>query len=358
MTDRVSVVVAASMDAVLRDMLSFTAVAGAPRTGVLRQDLDPVAGTLRRLISDAGGVVEDVTLPLEHTCLGCAVREDSLPTLAAMAASGRWDRIMVCLPVSAATPPLARPLADPAVAADLGTELIGVVTVVDAERVPDDLFGQDMLRDRSLHLSDDDGRSVGEALAAQLRHVDLVITAGTHGQGDVVIEHVRGAGTHRAELYSLDATRLFTRRHDGARAEARIDPRLTRPTTARDSDGVWTLDLESPRPMHPERFVEGLERLMAGSTCSRGRFFLPTRPELAGEWEGVGSQLSIGAAGPWQGQRPTTRLVFTGTTDVRAELTRAFSELLMTEVEAARAERWIGQDDGLDPWLGQRRFAA
>src|SRR5262249_4914116 len=108
----IPVVILSTTDPVLRDLVEFSAVTGLPRTAVLRQDLDPTAGTLRRVISDEYGIAEQDVLPLAHTCLGCAIREDTLPTLARMTAADRWERVLVSLPLTAETAPLSRPLTD------------------------------------------------------------------------------------------------------------------------------------------------------------------------------------------------------------------------------------------------------
>jgi hypothetical protein len=56
---------------------------------VVRHDIDAGAGTLRRVVVDAYGLVEDETVPLEHACPSCAVREDALPAIARLAEDGR-----------------------------------------------------------------------------------------------------------------------------------------------------------------------------------------------------------------------------------------------------------------------------
>ena len=77
----VPVTMLSSIDSVLRDTAVFSVVTDLPGTGVLRQDLDPTAGTLHRVISDVTGIVQDETIPMDHTCLGCAVRADLLRAL-------------------------------------------------------------------------------------------------------------------------------------------------------------------------------------------------------------------------------------------------------------------------------------
>lgn len=241
-------VVLSSIDEVLRDTAIFSALTGAPRTGVLRQDLDPDLGVLHRVISDETGVAEDEHEPLEHTCLGCTIREDSLPSLERMAASGRWDRILVALPVAAPTLPLARPLADAQIAADIGVTLSAVVTAVDVDTLQDNVFGLDLLAERGMALAEEDRRTVGEAVSAQLRHADLVLTTGGSATGMTLVDHLRGVGSHRGDLFGLSTAELFAARYFHPEAEARLDPCQVRPTDTPDANGVWTLDLSSTPP--------------------------------------------------------------------------------------------------------------
>lgn len=357
MSEPIPVVILSSMDEILRDTSIFSAVTGAPRTGVLRQDLDPVRGVLHRVISDETGIAEDETIPLEHTCLGCAIREDSLPSLERMVASGRWDRILIALPVAAPTPPLARPLAEVQIADEIGVRLMTVATVVDVDDLQENVFGFDQLGDRGLALADEDRRTVGEAVSAQIRHADLLLTTGDSASGITLADHLRGSGSDRTDLLSLSTADLFSRRYFHAEAESRIDPCQVRPSGTPDDNGVWTLDLTSNRPIHPGRFMDHLDALAGGPVCSRGRFYLPSRPRTVGEWDGVAGQLSIGDAGSWPCRDRSTRLVFTGIGDIRSQLVKTFNSILMTDPEISAAGVWSRRDDGFDEWLGQRRIA-
>ena len=73
----IPVVILSTVDPVLREAALLSLLTDLPGTAVLRQDLDPENGTLRRVVSDADGIHEDVTRLLDHACLGCAIREDS-----------------------------------------------------------------------------------------------------------------------------------------------------------------------------------------------------------------------------------------------------------------------------------------
>lgn len=349
----IPVVVLATVDPVLRDSALFSLLTDQPGTGVVREDLDADAGTLRRVVGDENGFVEDVTRPADHGCPGCILREDALPAVEAMVDSGRWQRIVLALPVSAATVPAARPLADPCARRRLGIDLAGVVGVVDVDRAEDDLMGDERVGDRGVALAAGDRRSVGEALAAQITHADLVLTTGTSPVGLTLVDHLRGRRSARADLFDTRVRELFAARHSVRHAAARLDPRTLAPPEVPDAHGVWTLDLTSGRPVHPERFLRLLPDLAGGRVRTRGRFRVPTRPGRLGVLDGTGGHLSIGDAGP-PGTAVGTRLVVTGTGDDREQRHRAFGEMLLTGAELAGADDWAAVEDGLDDWLGPR----
>ena len=354
----IPVTVLSSIDPVLREVTAFGAVVDHPGTVVVLQDLDPAAGTLRRVVSDITGVIEDETIALQHVCLGCAIREDSLPYLELIAGSGRWEQILWGLPVSAGAAPLTTAIHRSG--QDVGVRLAGLVTVVDLDTVVEDVFGDALLDDRRLALADDDRRSVGEALVTQLRHADLVTCHGAEtlrGTGRSVVEHLRGSGS--AAVTADDRVDLFAARYHPAVSEGRLDPLQVARAAVADSDAVWSLDLHSPRPFHPERLMDVIETLGAADLCSRGRFALPGRPGAVYGWDGAGGQLSIGDT-ELRAARDSTRLVYTGIGDHgrREQLTRTFRRALLTDTEFRTVDRFFGRDDGFDPWLGEYRISA
>jgi G3E family GTPase len=219
--------------------------------------------------------------------------------------------------------------------------------------VEHDLMGGDLVGHRGLALASGDRRSIGEATAAQLAHADLVLTIGSSPVGVTLIDHLRGQRSARADLFDTRARELFVARHSARHAATRLDPRALMPPAVPDAHGVWTLDLRSVRPVHPERFRRGLTDLAGGRVRTRGRFHLPTRPGRLGVVDGTGGHLSIGDAG-LPGAPVSTRLMVTGIGDGRAQRQRAFGEMLLTGAELAGGDDWATMDDGLDEWLGPR----
>ena len=349
----IPVVVLATVDPVLRDAAVFSLLTDLPGTGFVRQDLDPRTGTVRRVVGDENGLVDDVTVLAERGCPGCVLRENVLPAMEAMVEAGRWSRIVMALPVSAAMAPAVGPLAEPTVRRRLGIELASVVGVVDVDRVESDLMGGDVLADRDLRLTAGDGRAVGEALADHLAQADVVLTTGSDPAGFTLTDHLRGRRSGRRDLFGTNARELFNARHSVGHAAARRDPYWLSRSATPDAHGVWTLDLMSERPVHPDRFRQRLPDLAGGRVRTRGRFRLPTRPDRLGVVDGTGGHLSIGDAG-----RPaaplTTRMVITGVGAGGERRRQAFADALLTDRELESGRDWSLVDDGLDDWLGVR----
>lgn len=363
MLRRLPLVVLSTAAPVLRDSVVAGTVMDSPRTVVLRHDIvdDGDAGAIRRVVLDTHGVVEDVLVPLEHACVSCAVREDAVPMLRRLADDGRWTSLVLGLPVSAESLPAARALhAEMHRSGDLAMlRLSSVVTAVDVDTFEDDLLGGDLLVERDLALAEDDRRGVGEALAAQVEHADVVLVAGDPARRPVgadLLEHLRAADSRRVDgLHRLALDETLRLRYDPHAAERRTDPlrapRRRRPTV----NGVWTMDLHTDRPFHPERLLDRIQDLGSGRTRSRGVFWVPTRPDSVCVWDGVGGQLRIGELGPWGAHRPGTRLTFTGIGSGAPSLRKAFTDVVLSDEEHHRGlAAWLGRTDVLAPWLGDR----
>lgn len=407
--------VLATIDPVLRDTAVFGLVTDSPRAVALRHDIHAEDGTLRRLVVDATGVVEDTLVDLEHACLSCAVREDAIPTLHELAHDGRWDEVLLALPVSAEPLPVVRALdaaACPGGVLD-GLRLATVLTVVDLAAVETDLLDDDLLAERGLALTPTDHRSVGEVLAAQVEHADLVVTTGAPPAPDLaaspataatlgspgssvppstpddatsprghaavhaawdrrrasartgsgLVDRLRADASTRVDgLERLRFADLSAASHDATVAERRAHPLGVRAAVGQDdATGTWTLELASDLPFDPERLLHQVRRLGTGRLRSRGVFWVPNRPDSMCAWDGAGGQLSIGAVGTWDDTAPRTRLVVTGAADSaddRAGLVAAFDEILATREEVADGGlRWLGREDVLAPWLGERSDA-
>jgi len=330
-----------------------------PTAVSVRHHIDPVSQVLTRTVSDAGGVLERAETRLEHVCVGCALREDILPTLERLARTGRWSAIVAGLPTATEADQLVHVLAhDRRLARHL--RLTGVVAAVGSGAVGD-LLGEDLLLERGVQTDPDDERGVGEVACSQVELADVVVLdEDPHpGSVDLVRALARPDATVVVGTHLLDPVTLVAGRRNHSLADAWRLPQAQTVVPSVTSDGVWRVDLCSPRPFHPDRLLDQVERLGAGAHRSRGAFWVPTRPgDLLG-WSGAGGQLSIFNEARWGRGAPVSRVVLTGLGTAPTDLAPAFEDLLLTPAEAQRdPASWAVLEDGLEPWLGDIRDAA
>ncbi|MEQ4206725.1 GTP-binding protein [Actinopolymorpha sp. B9G3] len=366
MASPLPVTVVASMDDVLRRTAASAVLCDLPRSVVVQHDLHGLASddALRRVVYDLDGVVENTAVPLEHACLSCALREDVVPTLVRLARSGRWDRLVLALPVTAEPDLVLSALHGAVVDGQSAASVVspaGVLATVDLTSLVDDLFGDDLLVERGLAMTTDDRRAVGEVIAHQIECADIVASAGSPSPDSreaTVVRHLAPTSAELADLHDLDVAKAMARAH-GARGPHRGDYRRAELSGAGENNGVWTLDLASWRPVHPARLHDRIVDLAGGQQRSRGWFWLPTRPRAVCGWDSAGGQLSIGTVGRWSATSPQTRIVVTGIDDGRERLREAFDGVLMTDSELARGlSHWEERDDGFSQWLGEIDEAA
>lgn len=358
MSGPVSVVVVAAVEAVARQCASVRLLLDLPDAVVVSYDPRPrLADTVRRTVTDRSGVVEEEVTPLgDGCCLSCTVREDVLATVTMLVDTRRWQTVVVALPLTAAPEPVAfqinLAIADQQLT---GAVLTSVVAVVDLDTLEDDLLGDDLLDERGLALGGLDRRSVGEAVASQIEFADVVVTvAPGPAAAEALLSHIV-APTSQLHVgwHQVHAPDLVHRRHDSDIARNRVDPLKARPNGACDTDDVWTVELTTSQPLHPARLLHQIEDLGGGRIRARGYFWLPSRPGTACVWDGSGGQLSIGHVGPWRHRRPGTRLVVTGIDhDERRRIERSFASVVATADELTTHHRWVGAEDGFEPWLG------
>lgn len=356
------------IDPVLRDAAVTALLCDVPDAVAVRWDLMP-DGRLHRVVLAFGDLVEEAEVSPDTDCASCAVREDLLATVARLVERGTYSTVVAALPVAVEPLPAARGLG---IAAGGGAGFrpalravapATVISVVDSSRLVRDLLGDTLVAEAWPLIADDDERAVGEVLAHQIEYADLVLTSGGPTPvGDALLDHLARPGARpRRRIEDIDADSVLATRHDTWAAGDAVDPLHACPTGARDTAGVWTLDLRSVRPVHPGRLVDRIEELGGVPVRGRGAFWLPTRPGTVCVWDGAGGQLSIGGAGDrWPG-RPLTRLVLTGLTADgelgadRRRLREVFADVLLTEAELSLGpDHWDTVDDGMDQWLGSR----
>lgn len=330
-----------------------------PDVVAIRHVIEPITQQLSRFVSSMHGSEDTADIDLQHACVGCAVREDILPTILRLSQEPEWKTIVACLPVSAEADHLCATIARDAQVSRY-VRLASVISTVPGEGAVDHLLDSDWLGESGLQTGPGDPRSVGEAACAQVEYADLIVSMGAISEmdGDFISALMRPTAEFVPGIENIDVEALTSGRHSSREAHAWRNPRSEYKLPNLGESRAWRIDLSSTRPFHPERLMDEIQGL-SGRFRSRGCFWVPTRPSMANTWEGVDGQVSIGQHSEWDPDTPLTRLILTGVGCAPNGVHTIFGNLLLSNAEVQREPgTWLTSEDGLEPWLGDIPHAA
>jgi len=272
---------------------------------LLEHDLTQVdVGLVGRATERGDGRYDAEVVELAHGCVSCTVREDMLPTLVALAASGTVEHVVLLLPdvVEAAGfleafYGLALPATGtgPEATAAQTCHVDRVVAVVRAPDLIPTINRGDTLAELGRTAADADDRCLGELLVRQVETADVIVlfdaSATERGLARLLNPTARVLGPDEhvpTRLFDLDRT---LDRADPSIVPAGADVR-------RDAD-AWTVVWRARRPLHPVRLHEALDPLVDMSLRSRGTIWLAGHPDALVGWEAAGPRLNLGHVGSW-----------------------------------------------------------
>lgn len=261
------------------------------------------AGTVLRLVRDASGELSRGEAPLVNDCACCALREDLVPELERLAASG-MTRLAVVELWDSVEP---RAMAEVVVAhGDGALDLTGVITAVDPALVLPYLVNGDDLAEVGLAAAAADQRTVGDTWARQLEYatvLGLVDGEGADAEDRALLAQLHPTA-RQVSAASGELAQLAFAGFDVEAAAAAQHPACALLPQEADEAGVATFVWRRHRPFHPERLYAALEDLCCAAARSRGRFWLADRPDTLLAWDGAGGALCVENAGPWLASLP------------------------------------------------------
>ncbi|QOQ38119.1 GTP-binding protein [Trueperella pecoris] len=329
-----------TLDPLLRDVVTL---ALSDTAAILEVEITPEGTQLDLQLPS--GARESAQVELSHPCITCSIRHAVIPFL-----EGRdLDRVILALPATVESIYVA-----PALAEYLDSELFSKIELGHGDALDEPftltsiLTAVDAATSRALiHATplgeadliiDDDERDAGEVLFSNLAHADVILSLGEDQIGRAISGHINPDATIIEGLENISADVLFEKEHDVDAAIFRVHPvtcmagpsrQLGQETPdAGTADGIWTVTLESPRPLDPDRLQESFDSLALDGILIRGCFWLPGEHHEIKTWNSSGTSLTVGAAGEWDGD-PMTRLVVTGSGESAEAIRRAFNDALM-----------------------------
>lgn len=298
-----------------------------PTLLLVQHDLaDLRVGTVRRLVRDSTGVLEDERITLAHGCVPCTLREDVLPTLARLARAQPNRDLLLMLPEVVEPETVAAVCAHCPVDGAPITDLIRIdsyVTVVDAEHLLDGLVSTDDLKHLGIAAADYDDRALADVIVRQIEYADTLVLwgrsrAGAYGTSrlSVLLERMAPWATQvPVSDGQLDAAELTRQLRGTLRHRPETPGLLTRGLEGYvlgvhepDPDcGIVSVVFRARRPFHPRRIHDAFEDLNDQVVRSRGHLWLASQPDTVIAWDFAGGGLRLGSLGHWLVALPDSR---------------------------------------------------
>jgi G3E family GTPase len=305
MLSHLPVTLVAGLDETIRGSVAVTLLHAAGSTVLIQYDVSGLAGgSVVRTARTRSGEIDRETIRMDHPCVSCAMRDSLVPLLVSIAATERYAQAIVSIPAAGDPQTLAEEIA-----ADSSGELRidAVIAVLDTGSFRQDVTGEDLLQDRPIPTSAEDGRAVAEVVVRQLEYANAVVLS----RPDEPAEALARAINPQALIADCVEDLLGVRLHDPAAAQTWVEPGsicapLYEPLHESAGD-VQTLIWQAARPFHPERLYDALEDLVAGSARGKGTVWLASQPHARLGWDSFGSNIAISVLGPWLADLPVER---------------------------------------------------
>lgn len=367
------------------------------RLAVLVNDMAELGldGEFLRLAQEAGAPVlraDEKLVELANGCICCTLREDLVVEAGRIADAGLYDGLVIESTGVSEPLPVAQTLClefDGRENISDRVRLDALVTVVDAQRVLEDLGSGDTLKRRGLEVGAEDERGLGPLLVSQIECASVLVvnkcdlvTRAQLGRVRALLERLNPA----AEI--VECTRgavaledvLDTYSFDLEHMQA--NPGWLRALEAEsvsesETYGIGSFVWRARRPFHPQRLADFLASApMKRVERMKGFAWIATRPRVRCILQSAGRHASLDPAGPWWALVPEERwpadpasraaiertwdaqmgdlrqeLVLIGLALERRALERGLERALLSDDELAlREEGWLEFPDPLPAW--------
>ncbi|WP_029013482.1 zinc metallochaperone GTPase ZigA [Niveispirillum irakense] len=267
---------------------------------------------------------DEKLVEMSNGCICCTLRDDLLLEVRRLAATGRFDYLLIESTGIAEPLPIAATFDFRDENGDSLSDIARLdtmVTVVDAVNLLRDYASTDFLSDRGQSLGEDDNRTLVDLLVEQIEFADVIILnkldTATPEQADLARKIIRslnpGADLIETAQSRVDLGRVLdTGRFDYEKAQEHPlwfqelhGFKDHKPET--EEYGVSSFVYRARRPFHPEKLFQFFQEEWRGVVRAKGHFWLATRPEWVGELSQAGALVRHEAIGFWWANVPRER---------------------------------------------------
>lgn len=292
------------------------------RVAVIFNDMSEV-NVDARLVKTGGAElsrVDEKLVEFSNGCICCTLREDLLKEVRSLAEQGRFDYLLI--ESTGISEPL--PVAETFTFEDETGESLSqvarldtLITVMDAVHFEADFSSIENLHDRSLGVSEEDGRDIVHLLVDQIEFADVIVISRCDLVDESSLNRVEAVlrklnpstSIVRASNGEVDLKQILNTGQFSNEWAARHQQWLAVPrgqeASETDEYGFCSHVFRARRPFHPDRLLKFLSSSKFGRFMrSKGLIWIATRHSSGGEWSQAGKILNLKNAGRWAASFP------------------------------------------------------
>ncbi|MGO1759486.1 MAG: GTP-binding protein [Mammaliicoccus vitulinus] len=257
------------------------------------------------LVIEGGGIsrTDEKLVELSNGCICCTLREDLLIEVEKIVKRGDVDQIVIESTGISEPVPVAQTFSyiDDESGIDLTNicRLDTMVTVVDAHRFVNDMYSEDLLKDRDQGVSEEDERSISDLLIDQIEFCDVLIL----NKVDLVEEKdlapaAKFIKTRFADVAINEVVNTGSFDYEKASQSAGWIKELTEGghanhTPETEEYGISSFVYKRRLPFHAERFNQWMENMQSNIIRAKGIVWLAQYNHVACLFSQAGSFVNI-----------------------------------------------------------------
>jgi G3E family GTPase len=279
------------------------------------------------LVRDGGANLsrtDEKLIEMSNGCICCTLRDDLLTEVSRLAATGRYDYLLIEGTGIAEPLPIATTFDfrdENGVSLSDMTRLDTMVTVVDAANLLKDYASTDFLRDRGETAGDGDERALVDLLVEQIEFSDVIVlnkvSTATPAEREAAVKIIRALNPS-ADLIETDFAKVPLDRVLDTGLFS-LEAAETNPLWFKELNGfkdhvpeteeygIRSFVYRERRPFNPLLFNRFVNRAWPGVVRAKGFFWLATRPHHVGELSQAGALVRTSRRGLWWSAVPQQR---------------------------------------------------